>query len=199
VPKIDLGKAPVLSSDEREQYKNAQEIIDEVEAQVEAKGLTKFPRPTGEPADLTQIDVTSMSNNELGQHFIRYTAYAQYVFGDLANIEAAYKVGAASLKLIEANLKSKLFAKDIPKVEIPALVREDPVRVEYELELLRLFAMKEILEARYKAYQRSADALSRIIELRKLDFDQSMRDANIANHRKRPTRPSAGDFSRGGS
>lgn len=200
MPRIDLGKTAVLSSEEQEQFKTAQEIIDEIEDQVASKGLAKYPRPAGEPADLTQLDITTMSNNELGQHFIRYTAFAQYVFGDLANIQASYRIGIASLKLIEANLKSKLFAREVAKAEIPAMVREDPIRVEYELEVLRLFAMKEILEARYKAYQRSADALSRIIEIRKLDFDQSMRDSSIGGHRKRPAqRPSAGDFSRGGT
>jgi hypothetical protein len=44
--------------------------------------------------------------------------------------------------------------------------------------------MKEILEAHYKVYSKQAEALSRIIALRELEFNQSLRDHNIQNRRK---------------
>lgn len=196
MPRVDFNKAAILSPEEQGSFKSAQEIISEVEAQAEEMGLKRYPRPTGEAENLTEIDITTMTNNALGQLFMQYTAFAQYIYGEHVRVVAAYKVGVSSLKLVEANLKSKFYAKDVAKAEVPALVREDPIRIECELEVLKLFAMREILEAHYKAYQRSADALSRIIELRKLDFDQSMREAGIQNHRKGGPRP-ARDFSRG--
>lgn len=197
MPKLDLSNTAILTAEEKAQFKTAQTIINEVKEQAEELGLQKYPKPSSSPPSLADLDIESVPNSRLGQLYSQYTAHAQWVFGEATEAEIAYKTGVASLKLLESKIKSKLFAQDIPKAEVPTHMREDPIRVEYELEVLKLFAMKEILGAHYKAYSKQADALSRIIELRKLEFEQQMRDQGIGSHRRgaaqRPTR----DFSRG--
>jgi hypothetical protein len=196
MPKLDLSKTAVLSPEEREQFKSAQQILDDVKADAEKLGLVKYPKPSTAPESLADIDIAEMPNNQLGQLYTRYTAHAQWVFGELAQAEIAYKLGVASLKLVDAKLKSKLFSQEVAKAEVPARVREDPTRVEYEIEVLKLFAMKEILGAHYKAYSKQAEALSRIIALRELDFDMQTREMGIQGRRKGPAhRPH--DFRRG--
>lgn len=197
MPKLDLSKTPVLSPEERAQFKNAQDMIDEVKSRAEEMGLHKYPKPSAQPPSLADMDIAELPNSQLGQLYSQYTAHAQWVFQEYTEAEIAYKNGVASLKLLDAKLKAKLYAMDVVKAEVPALMREDPVRVEYEMEVLKLYAMKEILGAHYKAYSKQADALSRIVEIRKLEFEQTIRASGIAGHRKQHVRPQ-GDFGRRG-
>lgn len=197
MPKLDLSKTAVLTQEERSQFKNAQDMIDEVKSKAEEMGLHKYPKPSSQPVSLADMDISELPNAQLGQLYSQYTAHAQWVFQEYTEAEIAYKNGVASLKLLDAKLKAKMFAMGIVKAEVPALMREDPVRVEYEMEVLKLYAMKEILGAHYKAYSKQADALSRIVEIRKLEFEQTIRASGIAGHRKgQPPRPQR-DFSRG--
>lgn len=197
MPKLDLSKTAFLSDEEWAQFKNAQEMIEEVKGKAEEMGLHKYPKPSTQPPSLADMDVGEIPNSQLSQLYSQYTAHAQWVFQEFTEAEIAYKNGVASLKLLDAKLKSKMYAMGMPKAEVPALMREDPIRTEYEMEVLKLYAMKEILGAHYKAYSKQADALSRIVEIRKLEFEQTMRASGISSHRKgQPSRPQR-DFSRG--
>lgn len=185
MPKLDTSKLAILSTEEREQFGDAQGILAQVENQAKDLGLVPYPKPSNAPDNLADMDVSVMPNNQLGQMYSQYTAHAQWVFGELTKASVAYRLGVSSLKLLEAKLKTKLYAQNVVKAEVPALVREDHLRLEYEIEVLKLYAMKEILEAHYKAYSKQAEALSRIISLRELDFDMTTREFGI-NNRKRP-------------
>jgi hypothetical protein len=193
---LDLSKTALLSPEERAQFKSAEGILEEVEERAEELGLMPYPKPTSVPESLADIDIEALTNPGLGQLFTRYTAYGQYVFGELTKSEVAYKIGVSSLKLVEAKLKTKYYGLDgITKAEVPALVKDDAFRIEYELEVLKLYAMKEILGAHYKAYSKQADALSRIISLRELEFDRDMRRNSIDSRKKQG--PPLRDFRRG--
>lgn len=200
MPKIDLNNAPLLDKEEMEQFKNADDLLAEVGSQAARLGLLPYPKPTNVPENLADMDISELPNNQLGNLYSQYTAHAQYVNGELVKAEIAYRSANTSLKQLDAKLKLKLFARDVPKAEVPAMVREDPIRIDYEMEVLKLFAMKEILEAHYKVYSKQAEALSRIIALRELEFNQSMRDHTIQNRRKDQVRRqplgSGGQFER---
>ena len=181
MPKLAIG-ALVTKGDE-DRLRSAYEILDEVKQHVEGMGLPPYPKPTTAPQPLDTVDLETLPNNQLGQLYAKYTAYAQYVGQQLAEAEAAYKLGVSALKMLEAKLKTRLFGEGKPKVEVPALVRDNEVFVEGELEVLKLYAMKAILDAHYTAYDKQAAALSRIVEIRKLEFEKEIRDAGIRKPR----------------
>lgn len=191
---LRLDGVQLLNAEEKAQLKDADELIAEVKAKAEELGVSKYPKPRTAPPNLTELDVAELPNNQLGQIYTQYTAHAQYIYGELAHISVAHKYAVASMKQLEAKLKAKMYASSVPKAEVPALMREDGLHIAYELEVLRLFAMKELLEAHYRAYSKQAEALSRIIALRELEFGMQTRDAGIQN-RKVPQRPNR-DFRR---
>lgn len=196
MPKFDLSKTGILTDEDWKQFKTADEIVDQVDAEISKLGLERYPKPSTQPPDLTAFDVAEIPNNQLGQLYSQYTAHAQFVFGEFVRAEAHYKAGVAALKHVEAVMKTKLFAQEVPKAEVPARVKEDPLRVQYEVEVLTLFARREILEAYYKQFSKSADMLSRIIALRELEFNQQMREMGIQGRRKGPAQRPQHDFSR---
>lgn len=198
MPKVDLSQAPILSDDEKEQIKSAQTILEEVKAHAEDLGLPEYPRPKTQPEPLDHYDIDTMPNPALGQLYARYTAFAQFVFGQLAQAEAGYKLAVSALKLLEAKLKAKLFSMSVPKAEVSARVKDDPLYLEAEIEVLKLFATKTILEAHYKAYDKQAAALSRIIALRELEFEKAMREDGIMGSRGRKGKAERprGDFAK---
>jgi hypothetical protein len=162
----------------------AQEIMDEVSARTHELGLPAYPRPTNTPVPLTDVDVETLTNHQLGALYTQYTAFAQFVNGQLAEAEAGYKIASSRLKMLDARLRAELFAQNVPKTEVPVRVKENGALQDAEFELVKLFAMKTILEAHYKAYDKQASALSRIITLRELEFEKEMRDNGI--HGRKP-------------
>jgi hypothetical protein len=196
MPKLDLTKAPVLNDDELK-IASASDIIADITRRAEELGLPVYPKPKSTPEPLDAHDIENMPNPLLGKLYVHYTAYAQYVNGELAKAEAAYKIGVANQNLIKARLQATLFAKEVPKAEVPARVKEDALFCEAELEVLKLFAAKQILEAHYKAYDKQAAALSRIISLREQEFEKEMRSYGLSRSRRHHERPGR-DFSKPG-
>ncbi|OHD24329.1 MAG: hypothetical protein A2Y38_09170 [Spirochaetes bacterium GWB1_59_5] len=190
---MNLDNAAVLSNDTVDGLKAITEsIIDGVHAAMNALGLPEYPRPRSTPRPLDDAGVAGLSNPDLGQLYVEYVAYAQYVNGQLAELEAGYRIAVANLKQLDAKLKSQLFAAGTAKAEIPALVKDNPVYLEFELEVLKLYAMKSIVDAHYRAYDKQAAGLSRVITLREMEFQQELRGAGIGGMRKGRARPGIG-------
>lgn len=183
MPKPNMTKVPVLSDEQKRSTQSSADILADIDRQSREMGLVEYPRPKSTPVSLADLDLETLTNNGLGNLYAQYTAHAQWVYGQVARAEIGYKIGVSNLKQIEAQMKAKLFASEVPKTEVPALVREDPLRVSYEIEVLKLYATKEILTAHYKAYSKEAEALSRIISLRELDFDMTTRDMGIQSRK----------------
>jgi hypothetical protein len=154
-------------------------------------GLPEYPKPKTAPEPLCDIDVGALTNRELETQMANYVAYAMYIAPKLAEAEAAYKISTANMKAVAASLKVSLYKDRVPKSEIDARVLVAPEYIEQELEHLKLYATKEILEAHYKAYSKQAGALSRFVELRKLEYEQEVRQHSVSTFKGRP-RPTAG-------
>lgn len=181
---LDLRGTPVASKSAKETAQKAFDVLAEIQEQVAMMGLPDYPKPTNAPRPLSDIDVGSLSNRELETQMTSYVAYAMYVMPKVAEAEASYKIAVANLKKITANLKVGLFKDKTSKAEIDARVTDSPEYQEYELETLKLFAIKEILDSHYKAYSKQASALSRVIELRKLEYEQAVREASVGKYRR---------------
>jgi hypothetical protein len=183
---LDLRGTPVTSSRTQERTRKALDILAEIQEQVAQMGLPEYPRPDNVPQALADIDVGALSNRELETQMAAYIAWGAYVSTKLAEAEVAYRASTINMKAIAASLKVSLFKDQVPKAEIDARVHVAPEYVDQELEHLKLYATKEILAAHYKAYSKQAGALSRFVELRKLEYEQEMRSQNVAGYR-RPT------------
>jgi hypothetical protein len=198
---LDLTRAAILPKGSDERYQSAFEIIEQVREQMRDElGLEEYPKPESQPRPLADIqNIESLPNAELGGLYAHYVAYAQFVGAKLAETEAAYRIATNVLKQIVAEIQSKLFAQEVPKSEISSRVREDGLYKKFDTELVKLYATKTILTAHHKAYDKQAAALSRIIALRELEFQQTFREGGISGNAKKARRrldmPS--DFRRG--
>jgi len=112
----------------------------------------------------------------------------------LAEMVATYKIAINNMKHVTAELTASLYAKEVPKAEVPTRVKESVAYQEADAELVRVFAMKTLLEAHYRAYEKQASALSRLISLRELEFQQTLRQEGV----RKPVKPrfsaAAGDL-----
>lgn len=178
---LDLRNAAILPAGSEEKYQSAFEIIATVREQMQSElGLEDYPQPKAQPRPLADIpNIEDLPNKELGGLYAHYVAYAQFVGAKLAETEAAYRIATNVLKQIVAELQSKLFAKEVPKAEIPAMVKADGLYKRFDAELVKIYATKTILSAHHRAYDKQAAALSRIIALRELEFQQTIREGGI--------------------
>jgi hypothetical protein len=162
---------------------HAQEQVDQllhgVEAELVRRGIPHPPRPEGHPAPLADLDITLKTNGELASLYTQYVAYGAYIGDELAKIEGLEAHAKKMLKETLANLKDAQFVKGVKGPEATARALKDPIYNSLDMAHLRLFFMKAILTRRYQGYTAQAAALSRTIELRKLDFEQSRRDGNL--------------------
>jgi hypothetical protein len=184
--KLDLTKTPIVPADTEAEFQSAFDIIEETKADMEKLGLSEYPRPKSAPISLAEIgEIDRLTNPQLGALYVQYVAYAQYINTKLTDTIVGYKIAVNNLKHITAELTSRLHAKAIAKAEVTALVRRDPLYQRADAELVKFFAMKTLLEAHHKAYDKQASALSRMISLRELEFQQSLRQEGIAKPRTR--------------
>lgn len=188
----DFTKTPIVDEEEQEaRYRSAADMIDETKARLLEMGLEEYPQPKSRPIPLAEIpNIDSLTNTELGVLFAQYTAYAQFVGARSAEMQAMHKIAVSGLKRLTAEMTAQLVAREVPKSEIPAQIRKSQAFIDGDTELLKIYAMKTMLEAVHRAYEKQAAALSRLISLRELEFQQTLRDGNIKKPRRRPGGPS---------
>jgi hypothetical protein len=195
MPKLDLTNAALINKEADQRHKSAFEIIDETKAKMADLGLEDYPQPSSRPIPLAEIEsIDLLTNAELGALYVQYVAYSQFVSARLAEMVATYKIAINNVKHVTAELTASLYAKEVPKAEVPTRVKESVVYQEADAELVRIFAMKTLLEAHYKAYEKQASALSRLISLRELEFQQTLRQGGIRKPARSKFSPAAEDL-----
>jgi len=194
VPKrLDLSKVPVITEEDLPFEAMAEGILAQVAEDLQVMGLAPYPKPRETPPALDDVDISSMSNEEIGILHMQYTAYSAYIAGELAKYETAYRQASSNLKHIAATLRTKLYSQGkIAKAEVLDRVKDDGIFLKYETESLRLFTMKELTESHYKAFSKSADTVSRIVTIREMDQRREERGHNVGNIRKTPNRAKFG-------
>ncbi len=198
--KLDLSKVGMLDPDREVELKSAFDLIEEVEQYVEERmGIAAYEQPPTVPPDLGEglaDKADALTLDELGVLHAQYVAYAAFLDSRLARIKAAYKVAETNLKHISADLATKLYAKGgIPKKEVPDHIKLDGLYREFEVEYLRLYMMRVLLEARHGAYDAQAKAISRLITLKLDEREASRRDHNVGRGRgKHPAKDGRGRF-----
>jgi hypothetical protein len=166
--------------------KTATEIVDQAREALTNLGLEEYPKPSSTPRPLAEIDeADSLTNTELGILYAQYIAYAQYVGAKLAEVTVMYKIATGALKTLSAELSTQLASKNVPKSEIGAQVRASVAFQEGEDEVLKFYALKAMIEAVHRAYDKQAAAISRIISLRELEFNSTIRGENLNKSSRR--------------
>lgn len=161
-------------------------MLQEVEETLESRGVLEPPRPEGHPEPLANLDITALTNDQVASLYTQYVAYASYIGDELAKIEGLEEMAKKLLKDTLAELKDALFAKGIKGAEATSAAMKDEVYRELDMEHAKLFFMKAIMKRRYKGYVTQAAALSRTVELRKLDFEQLRRNDNLGRGKPPP-------------
>lgn len=160
-------------------------LMQDVEADLEQRGILDAPRPDNHPKALADLDITLLTNNELASLYSQYVAYGAYIGDGLAKVEGLEEAAKRFLRDVLSELKEAQFVKGMKGAEATSAALQDPLYKDYDLEHTKLFLMKTIMKRRYDGYKDQAAALSRSIELRKLDFEQSSRDNNLGYPGKR--------------
>lgn len=187
---LNLGRTPIIDEGK---VRHAKEKIDsllrDVEADLVRRGIPEPPRPKNHPAELADMDTALLTNADLGSLYTQYVAYASYIGDELAKIEGMEESAKKLLRDTLAELKDAAFTRDLKGAEATSAALKDELYRALDLEHMRLFFMKAIMKRRYRGYVSKAAALSRTIELRKLDFEQVRRDGNVGFGNKRPATP----------
>ncbi len=191
---LNLKGVPVGGKRTEERAKQAHDILADVKKDVRAMGMPDYPQPSVAITPLSDVDLEALSDRELGAQLIQYTAYASYMMPKVAEVSAAYKIAEMSLKQIGAELKVALYAENVRVSEIDARVQNSPKYLEYEMEKVKLYMMREILTAHQEAYSKQASAISRVIEIKKLEHEAEHRSANVQNYKPKQGLP--GSFQR---
>lgn len=181
---LRVQKAAVISEDVKAEAEAAYEIVESVQDELRSRGIPDYPQPTAVPPALSEIDLENLSNNALGALHVKYTGYAVFFNTELAKVKAREKVAKRNFQHITAQIKSQLIGRSVAKDEVASAVRTHPQYEKYETELLSLSIQKLIIESVYNAYRLQAQALSRNVELRKLEMEQQKRANSITSYRR---------------
>jgi hypothetical protein len=187
---LNLGRTPIIDEGKvRHAKEKIDNILRDVEADLLRRGIPEPPRPKNHPAELADMDTALLTNADLGSLYTQYVAYASYIGDELAKIEGMEESAKKLLRDTLAELKEAAFVRGLKGPEATSAAISDELYRALDLEHMRLFFMKAIMKRRYRGYVSKAAALSRTIELRKLDFEQVRRDGNIGFGGKRPATP----------
>jgi hypothetical protein len=179
-----IDERRVLSA--REMVEN---LMAEVEEDLARRGILNPPRPEAHPEPLANLDSTKLTNADLASLYTQYVAYSSYIGDELAKIEGLEEAAKRLLRDTLMQLKHAQFLRNVKGPQATAAAMQDPMYQELDIEHSKLFFMRAIMKRRYDGYVAQAAALSRTVELRKLDFEQTRRDTSIG-HGKRPNFPS---------
>jgi hypothetical protein len=192
---LDLRDAGVVDGEKLEnRAKSVYDMLETIKSQLHSQlGVQEMPAPQEHPAPLAELDVATIGNRELGAIYSQYVAYSVFLNSRLSEIVSLEKAAKGNLKKAVAEIKNKLRVEGVKAAEITARVETHPLYEEYYVEALKLFMMKEIVEAQHKAYRDMAAALSRNVTLRELEFEQQRREDNVQQS-KGASRPRRGGF-----
>ena len=173
---LDLSKAAII--DEEDLTLNLVSV-DDIEADLRKRGLKAFAKPEDQPQGLADIDVNELTNDALAGLYSKYIAYQAYLSTEVARAKVHKSAADRNLKTVTAALKSAFHAKGVKEKEISESVRLHPLYTEHDAAYAHARYTFEILESYDRAYGKQAAALSRCVELRKIELEQSRREGNL--------------------
>lgn len=177
---LELGDKGFVDSAVLDRIPKGIDIIAEVEKRLESAGIRDIAVPTGEPPpSLTEIDATTLDLTTLEDLYTKYVGYAQFVYTALTRCEIVLKAEENRLRLTKRHVEQALIRGGMAKTTAAA-EKETHADVEAVLTSVMIAqAEKSMVEAVSRSYTNQAKALSRVIEIRKLEFEQTGRAGNL--------------------
>lgn len=192
---LDVSRQGIIHEDEVDARRlRTERLLEDVMGELENRGIPPVPRPSGHPTPLSEVDIVTLTNDGLTTLYAQYAAYSSYIGDQLAQIEGAEEDAKKNLRETIAHVKDALFAKGKKGAEVTSAALNDPLVEELSLMHMKYFFMKAIMKRRYKSYITQGAALSRSIELRKLDMEMTRRVGNLGHSGRRPPIPTPGGF-----
>lgn len=151
------------------------DVLTEIKATIRKRyGIsTEYPRPKRQPPDLSVLEeddvghnVAALTNDELANLLSEYTAFTCWLGQEVADAESARRLLEGNINRVKSMIALKLQHRRVPQTHIPAQVGGHSLVVALTLAFDRERAFEEILTARYKAYSKSTNLLSRIVTIR---------------------------------
>lgn len=173
---LDLSEAAII--DEEKLNLNLVSV-DDIEAGLRERGLKAFDKPKDQPQGLADLDVNDLTNDALAGLYSRYIAYQAYLSTEVARAKVHKSATDRNLKTVKAALKAAFHAKGVKEKEIVERVQLHPLYVEHDAAYAHARYTFEILESYDRAYGKQAAALSRCVELRKIELEQARREGNL--------------------
>ena len=122
----------------------------------------------------------------MAELYIQYVGFAVHINTRVAEIECLEKSASAELKKTKGRIENALRAGGSKVSEIKSELEVHPVYVDAVVEYNKLYFMRQLVRSYYEVYNKQASAISRVIELRKLEFEQLRREDNLAKPSPRP-------------
>lgn len=190
--RLDLDGTAIIDPNAEVELKSAYDVIEEIETYlVDEASIDPLERPKKEAPDLSELvdRADDLTDNELGLYLMLFTQWASFFDYRLSVVTAAHKLAERNRKLMDAKIATELYADNVPKTEVAQRTRVHSMHLSFEFEEVKLYCMKQILQARYKAFSKQADTISRLITLREQEVDRQRRGSNIHRRGKGTNRP----------
>jgi hypothetical protein len=174
---MNINEEVILDDDELENVtQSGDAVLTSIKKTIRARyGLdTEFHRPRRQPPDISVLEddadgahsIADMTNDMLSNLLSEYTAFTCWLGQEVADAEAARRLLDGNVTRVKALIALKLQQRKVPQAQIPAQVNAHTIVTALTLAADRERAFEEILEARYKAYSKSTNLLSRIVTIR---------------------------------
>lgn len=182
---LDLRGFAVLDGERLAREKTeAEELIDRVKQKMAEQGISEYEQPEGRPPSLAEVDVASLSNEDIGRLHAQYVSYASFLMNRVAEAKAVEKVAQSNLKQVTARIKGELISENVSNKEIPDKTLTHPLYKQYEQDYQVAHITTMLTEAIYNTFQKQASYVSRFIKLRELDMQNHQREANVGHIKK---------------
>ena len=180
MPGLDLRGTGIVDGKEVDSIPTGEELVEKIRERMVDLGIPEISAPRGEPPPtLSEIDTTELSMQELERMYTRYVSYAEFINPIIETKAAALRAEKSRLKLVNARVTKLLREEGVPKSDIAAMRDAHEQVAEVAASILMLEAECGIIAATAKVYVNESKALSRVVEMRKIDFEQSNRGNNL--------------------
>jgi hypothetical protein len=170
--------------------------VEAVEEELHTQGIHERPKPAYECPEVSETDLTTVSYDQYSALYARLLGWYNYVQMPFAKVKSRVLEYENMLDRIAATIRTDLkatnrqFGKKSEKLsesEIKDAILLDPNHTMISLELQKYQQHRIQIEAFMEMVSHSMKVVSRQIEIKKIEFEGSNRDAN--NQRQPFTHP----------
>jgi hypothetical protein len=186
---LDLRGTGIVDEKAVESIPTGDEMVENIHQRMRDMGIPEITSPKGDPPPtLAEIDTTSMSMRELERMYAQYVSYAEFINPIVEARSAALRAEKSRLQLVKARVTKILREDGVAKSDIVSMRDAHEQVEEVAASILFIESERDIIRATAKVYVNEAKALSRIVEMRKIDFEQSNRSGNLSRGTKSSSR-----------